>query len=168
LRKANGGAVGYIGGSNSTYWSEDYHWGVGAQNIQSDPAVSYSASALGAYDCVSHENGEAQADWFVTNAALMIAGNFAVTQAGDAMADYYWEIYHLMGDPSLMNYFGVPTALTVNYSSAIVIGETSLTVNTEQYAYVAISQNNVLLDAQYTGANTSVTLNFPAFLYDKD
>jgi hypothetical protein len=68
-----------------------------------------------------------------------------------------------MGDPSIMNYFGVPDPLTVSYSSSIVIGETSLTVNTEPYAYVAISQNNVLLDAQYTGTNSSVTLTFPSF-----
>ncbi len=163
LRKADGGAVGYIGGSNYTYWDEDYHWGVGAQNIQSDPAVAYDATKLGAYDRVSHENGEAEADWFVTNAALMIAGDMAVEQAGDGQHNYYWEIYHLMGDPSLMNYFGVPSALTVNYTDPITVGETSLTINTEAYAYVAISQNNVLLDAQYTGANTSVTLNFPAF-----
>ena len=163
LRKAEGGAVGYIGGSNYTYWDEDYHWGVGAQNIQSDPAVAYDATKLGVYDRVYHDNGEAEADWFVTNAAVVNAGNLAVEQAGDGQKDYYWEIYHLMGDPSIMNYFGVPTALTVNYTDPITVGETSLTVNTEQYAYVAISQNNVLLDAQYTGANTSVTLNFSAF-----
>ena len=163
LRKENAGTVGAIGGSNLTYWDEDYHWGVGAQNIQATPPVSYDATRLGAYDRVFHENGEAEADWFVTNAAVMYAGNMAVEQAGDGKKNYYWEIYHLMGDPSLMNYFGVPTALTVNYSDPITSGETSLTVTTEQYAYVAISQNNVLLDAQYTGANTSVTLNFPAF-----
>jgi len=163
LRKADAGVVGYIGGSNYTYWDEDYHWGVGAQNIQADPPVTYDATKLGAYDRVSHENGEAESEWFITNAALMIAGNMAVEQAGDGQHNYYWEIYHLMGDPSLMNYFGVPSALTVNYTDPLTVGATSLTVNTEAYAYVAISQNNVLLDAQYSGANTSVTLNFPAF-----
>ena len=29
LRAADKGAIGYIGGSNSTYWDEDYWWGVG-------------------------------------------------------------------------------------------------------------------------------------------
>ncbi len=29
LRVADKGAIGYIGGSNSTYWDEDYWWGVG-------------------------------------------------------------------------------------------------------------------------------------------
>ena len=30
LRANNKGAVGYIGGSNNTYWDEDYWWAVGA------------------------------------------------------------------------------------------------------------------------------------------
>ena len=29
LKAENKGAVGYIGGSNNTYWDEDYYWGVG-------------------------------------------------------------------------------------------------------------------------------------------
>jgi len=163
LRKANGGVVGYIGGSNSTYWDEDYHWGVGAQNIQADPAVNYNAAKLGAYDKAFHDHGETEDKWFVTNAAVLVGGNFAVEQANDSKHKYYWEIYHLMGDPSIMNYFGVPDALSIDYANAITTEQTTLTVTTEEYAYVAISQNNVLLDAQYTGANTSVTLSFPAF-----
>ena len=35
----------------------------------------------------------------------MHAGNLAVTEAGGA-EQYYWEIYHVMGDPSLMPYIG--------------------------------------------------------------
>ena len=33
LRKNNGGAIGYIGGSNVTYWNEDFWWGVGSGSI---------------------------------------------------------------------------------------------------------------------------------------
>ncbi len=164
LRKVDAGAVGYIGGSNYSYWDEDYHWGVGASNIQSSPPVAYSASELGAYDRNFHDNGEPEADWFVTNYQMIMAGNLAVEQAGDAMKDYYWEIYNLLGDPSVMNYFGVPSQLSATYTNPVPVGTNTLTVSTEQYAYVAISQNNILLDAQYTGANTSVTLTFPAFL----
>ena len=38
LRENNKGAVGYIGGSNNTYWDEDYWWAVGnTSNITSNP-----------------------------------------------------------------------------------------------------------------------------------
>ncbi|MBN2680987.1 MAG: PKD domain-containing protein [Bacteroidales bacterium] len=162
LRKANAGAIGYIGGSNFSYWDEDYHWGVGAQTIQSSPPPTYSASALGAYDKIFHENGEAFENWYVTNAQIIMGGNMAVQQAGDMKKDYYWEIYHLMGDPSVMTYMGVPTAVVATYTDPLEVGATSLVVNTEIHALVAISKNGTLLDAEYSGTGTSVTLDFPA------
>ena len=51
----------------------------------------------------------------------MMGGNLAVTQAGGA-DDYYNEIYHLMGDPSLMTYLGVPAPLSVQHDQVIPLG----------------------------------------------
>jgi len=162
LRAAKKGAVGYIGASNSSYWDEDYYWGVGnTATIIANP--TYDGTGLGAYDRMFHDHAEAESEWFITNAQMVVGGNLAVEASTSGSKKYYWEIYHLMGDPSVMNYFGVPETLTVSYNNPIIIGETNLTVNTEPYAYVAISQNNILLNAQYTGTNTSVTLTFPAF-----
>ncbi|RPJ46691.1 MAG: Gingipain R, partial [Candidatus Latescibacterota bacterium] len=48
LREANKGAIGYIGGSNNTYWDEDYWWGVGYGTIVQFPV--YENFGLGAYD----------------------------------------------------------------------------------------------------------------------
>jgi hypothetical protein len=67
-----------------------------------------------------------------------------------------------MGDPSLMPYIGVPTALTVSHSTATPVGITSFTVNTEENAYVAISMNGVLLDAQLADVTGVVNLSFSA------
>jgi len=157
LRVPNKGAIGYIGGSNNTYWNEDYWWAVGSGSISANPI--YNPSNLAAYDRTFHENGEAYADWHITNAQMMLAGNLAVTQAGGS-EDYYYEIYHLMGDPSLMTYFGVPSAMSVTHMSAVPIGTSSLNVVAEPDAYVAISMNGVLLDAQLTNASGSVNLSF--------
>jgi hypothetical protein len=108
-----------------------------------------------------HENGEQQADWFITTGQMLHSGNLAVTQGG-ASVQYYWEIYHIMGDPSLMPYIGVPTLLTASHNTATPVGATTFTVNTEENAYVAISMNGVLLDAQLADATGVVNLSFPA------
>ncbi|MAW20832.1 MAG: hypothetical protein CMD16_00365 [Flavobacteriales bacterium] len=161
LRANNKGAVGYIGGSNNTYWDEDFWWGVGSvasSGITANP--TYSSTGLGVYDCLMHENGEQQQDWFITTGQISHSGNLAVTQAGGGLVQYYWEIYHIMGDPSLMPYIGVPTSLIVSHGAATPIGATNLTVNTEENAYVAISMNGVLLDAQLADATGVVNLSF--------
>jgi len=159
LRANNKGAVGYIGGSNNTYWNEDFWWAVGNGSISANP--SYAGTGLALFDCIMHENGEQQADWFITAGQMIHSGNLAVTQAGGS-EQYYWEIYHLMGDPSLMPYIGVPTMLSVSHASATPIGTTTLSVDAEENAYVAISMNGVLLDAQLVDFTGTVNLTFSA------
>ena len=160
LRENNKGAVGYIGGSNNTYWDEDYWWAVGnTSNITSNP--NYISTGLGVYDCLMHENGEQEQDWFITQGQFIHSGNLAVTQAGGA-EEYYWEIYHLMGDPSLMPYIGVPNNLIVNHQPIIPLGSSTFTVNTEENAYVALSMNGVLLDAKMADVSGIVNLTFPS------
>lgn len=162
LRADNKGAVGYIGGSNNTYWDEDYWWGVGNGTTPPPSNPTYAQTGLGVFDCIWHENGEQQADWFISQGQMIHAGNLAVTQAGGS-EQYYWEIYHLMGDPSVMPYFGQPQAMNISHLSAVPIGTSSLNITAEEHAYAAISMNGVLLDAQLVGPSGMVTLNFPPF-----
>jgi len=161
LRANSKGAVGYIGGSNNTYWDEDYWWGVGNGTTPPPSNPTYAQTGLGIYDCIWHENGEQQADWFITQGQMIHSGNLAVTQAAGS-EQYYWEIYHLMGDPSVMPYFGVPPAMNVSHLSAVPVGTSTLVVTAEEHAYAAISMNGVLLDAQLVGTSGMVTLTFPA------
>ncbi|MCH2225297.1 MAG: C25 family cysteine peptidase [Crocinitomicaceae bacterium] len=160
LRAPDKGAIGYIGGSNNTLWDEDYYWGVGNGPVSANP--TYAQTDLGIYDCLFHSNGETVNDWYYTQGQIIFSGNMAVTQAGGGNVKYYWEIYHLMGDPSLMTYIGVPSTMVVSHTPVDVIGITSLTVTAEPHAYIAVSQNGILLDAQYTGSGSSVTLTFPS------
>ena len=80
LRKNNYcGAVGYIGGSNSTYWYEDFYWSVGLRSgISATMSMAYNATNLGAYDRLCHTHGEAYSQWALTQGAVMMVGNMAV------------------------------------------------------------------------------------------
>jgi hypothetical protein len=142
VRAANKGALGYIGGSNSTYWDEDYYWGVGAKSVTLNPL--YDATHLGSYDRTFHDHGEPLAEWYATQGQMIPAGNLAVSQSTSTMETYYWEIYHLMGDPSVMIYYSQAPEMTASYQGLMPLATTSFTVNTDPYAYVAISKDGVL------------------------
>jgi len=152
VRAANKGAVGYIGASNSTYWDEDYYFGVGVGEIAGDPP-SYEQTTLGNYDRAFHTHGEPFGEWYTTMDQMVFAGNLAVTEGAPGSAQYYWEAYNLMGDPSLMVYFSEPPAMTVSYIPLIPLGSASFTVNAVPYAYVALSLDGVGLGAALADSN---------------
>jgi hypothetical protein len=146
LRAANKGALGYIGGTNYTYWDEDYWWGVGFKAISAHPA--YNSQFLGAYDRTFHDKpGITTGNWFITQGQMVSAGNLAVTQSGSSLKTYYWEIYHLMGDPSVMIYFSQPPVIAMSYPGSMPVLAENFKVTTEHYSYVAISENGVLFGA---------------------
>ena len=125
LRRANNaGAVAYIGGTNSTYWKEDFYWSVGLRtNISNNMSTNYNSSKLGVYDRLFHTHSEAFADYAITAGAMPFFGCMTVQNAsssylsGDAATTkkYYWEIYELMGDPTMMPWLGKAQDLT-NFS----------------------------------------------------
>lgn len=159
LMAANKGAVGYIGGSNLTYWDEDYYWAIGLTgSITANP--TYEGSELGAYDRFFHLNGEAKEDWYITQGQISVAGNLAVQASTSSRKAYYWEIYHLMGDPSLTPFVTVPASLVATYNEDIIVGYSGFQVNAEENSYVALSQNGVLLDAQLVDASGTIELSF--------
>jgi hypothetical protein len=160
LRAEDKGAVGYIGASNSTYWDEDYYWGVGVGPISGDPP-SYGETDLGAYDRAFHTHGETFDEWYTTTGQMIFAGNLAVTAGSPGMAQYYWEAYCIMGDPSLMVYFSEPPALDVSYDPLIPLGSASFIVTTEPYAYVALSMEGVLLGAALAGDEGIASVPIP-------
>ncbi|MDA3911865.1 MAG: C25 family cysteine peptidase [Bacteroidales bacterium] len=163
------GAVNYIGTSNNSLWDEDVYWGIGLTSLgitqANVPNHNYSNTGQGAYDGVMHEHGESFDEWFFTGGQMVFAANTQVQASTSGSKQYYWEIYHNSGDPSLMPFLTQPEAMTVSYTTPM-IGNTSLNVSCEPYTYVAISQDGVLLDAKWSGANSSVTLSFPALTAD--
>jgi len=102
LRAENKGAVGYIGASNVTHWDPDFYWSVGVGEISEFPI--YENTGLGMYDRAFHDKGEVCSDWYVSQGQMIFGGNLAVSQSG-IYDEYYWEVYNLLGDPSLSYLF---------------------------------------------------------------
>jgi len=161
LRSAGKGAVVYIGGSEVTYWGEDYYWAVGNRS-SCTVNPSYNASNLGTYDKMFHTHNEAHSNWFTTVGGVVMGGNLAVQSSSSSLKQYYWEVYHIFGDPSLKPYLGIPSTLTVNAADVITVGATSYQVQTVPYAYVALTCQNELVAATFADGNGNALLNFSA------
>ena len=168
LRKDNYcGAVGYIGGSNSTYWNEDFYWAVGLRSgISATMSLAYNAANLGAYDRLCHTHGESYSQWALTQGAVMMVGNMAVESSTSTRKLYYWEIYHLMGDPSVMPYLTQASVMTVTAPSVIVRGATTLSVSAAPYAYVALTDtiSHSLIASAYADNVGVAVLSIPSTL----
>ncbi len=157
VRLQNRGACSYIGASQQTYWFEDYFWSVGVRdNVIPNP--SYEDTGNGVYDCIFHENGEEPA---VNAGQIIFCGNMNVMQSSSTRKKYYWEVYNVLGDPSIMPYAGIPTQITANHLQQIPEGTNLINISTSPNAYVALSYNGNLIDAKYSNNNGSVFFNIP-------
>ncbi len=155
LRRAdNAGAVAYVGASQETYWTHDFFWAVGLRNDNEFSGVSvpaYAASRLGMYDRLFHTHSESFDKQCITMGAMIYGGNMAVQsyngdQSATYFSQYYWEIYHLMGDPSLMPWLGRANQmpLSADTSDASMVRFTAV-----PNAYVAVVDS---LTLQVVGA----------------
>ncbi|UCF69811.1 MAG: hypothetical protein JSW49_06295, partial [candidate division WOR-3 bacterium] len=104
IRKANGGAVAYYGACPNTYWDED--------------------------DWLQREWYEAIfADSMYEHARFTIDGMYdGVYLASTSLKQYYYEGYHVLGDPSLDLWTAVPLTMTVVHDGAVIPGSASYTV----------------------------------------
>ena len=164
LRAEKKGAMAYIGASNNSYWGEDFYWAVGVRsNINANPV--YMANALGMYDKLFHTHDEAHDCWVSTIAGIMTTGNLTVQSSSSSRKQYYWEIYHCFGDPSVRAYLGIPSEMEVNANSVISNNMTSYQVQAEApYAYVALTQGETLIAAAFADDEGVATLSFPSTL----
>jgi hypothetical protein len=163
LRAENKGGIIYIGGTNSTYWDEDYWWAVGAKGSANGQAPAYDPTKLGVYDAIFHENNEAFADWAATAGAMTLMGNLAVVQGNSSRINYYWEIYSIMGDPSLTPYIGIPAQNSMQVPETIFMGLGTTDIYADPYTWVSISMNGINHGVGLTDANGYLNLEFTPF-----
>ncbi len=139
LRMADGGAIGVIGATNETLWAEDYYWAVGPKTpFALNPA--YDSLRPGAFD-----RWLAADPMAATQGSLLHAGNLAVTAFGSPYSGFYWEIYCLLGDPSLRPWLGLPQRATLAVADTPRNGQGSIALSGTPHALVAAMQADTLL-----------------------
>ena len=163
LRAQHKGAMAYIGASNNSYWGEDFYWAVGYRsNINANP--TYNSAYLGTYDKTFHTHNEDYSDWVSTIGGIINGGNMTVQATSSSLKQYYWEIYHCFGDPSVRAYLGVPSTMTVTANPVIMTNSTSYSAQVAPYAYVALTKGSTLIEAAFADENGNVTFSLPTDL----
>ena len=143
IRNNTAAAYAYIGSCPSTYWYEDYYFGVGATNVFGH-MPTYEETSYGAYDAIWNDAE------FNCVSAIPFIGNIAVCYAhagnyqGSVSDKYYWQAYHTLGDGSIMPYRVQPTENHVSHMAIFPIGLTTYEVNADPGSYVAITKEGVI------------------------
>ena len=158
------GAIGFIGSSNDTYWSEDFFWAVGVATPSEDPL--YETTGLGAYDRLFHTHNELPSDWYITMAQVNYAGNLAVSASTTNRKKYYWEVYNLVGDPSVIPIIGTPDTFDIVVPDTLPNNIRSWSITGEPFSYIAISHADTLCDASFFSPSGSATLEMPGLSDD--
>ena len=147
VRAENKAAYAYIGSCPSTYWLNDYYFGVGATNRHDGTMPSYEETTMGFYDAMWTDNA------YNTVTSMMFIGNLA-SNAAQALGYelhcstlYDWQAYHTLGDGSVLPFRIQPTENTISHMPTLPIGIDFFTVSAEPGSYVGISKDGVLYGA---------------------
>lgn len=158
LRLPTGGAVGVIGATNSTLWYEDYYWAVGPKHPVGLTAA-YDSLARGAFDALVGRQPSV-----TTMGELLTAGNLAVTEQGTSYAKLYWEIYCLLGDPTLRPWIGVPQHIDLALTDSVRNGQGTVSVSGTAGATVTAMQGIEVIGHTVIDATGRATLSLSSTL----
>ena len=147
VRAENKAAYAYIGSCPSTYWLNDYYFGVGATSQANGQMPDISVTTMGCYDAIWTDDAYNVVDAikFIGNLAGNAAGALGYTLHISTL--YCWQAYHTLGDGSILPYRVQPTDNSVSHLPTLPIGMNYYTVTAEPGSYVGISKDGVLYGA---------------------
>ena len=155
VRAENKAAYAYIGSCPSTYWLNDYYFGVGATSRHDGTMPSYEETTMGFYDAMWTDNA------YNTVTSMMFIGNLA-SNAAQALGYelhcstlYDWQAYHTLGDGSVLPFRIQPTENTISHMPTLPIGIDFFTVSAEPGSYVGIITS---------GGDVTVCVTHPQFI----
>ena len=147
VRAENKAAYAYIGSCPSTYWLNDYYFGVGATFRADGTMPTYEETTMGCYDAIWTD------DAYNSVCAIPFIGNLA-SNAAQALGYtlhcstlYCWQAYHVLGDGSIMPFRVEPTPNNVSHMPTLPIGIDNFNITAEPGSYAAISKDGVLYGA---------------------
>lgn len=158
------GAIGFIGCTNDSFWSDDFFWSVGPGTPGLE--ITYATSGIGAFDRLFHTNGEQPGDWYHTMGQINFSGNMSVSASTSPRKKYYWETYILLGDPSLSPFIGRPDTFEIDLPDRIPKELTALSFFAKPFAYAALSDFDTLWDARHVSPSGNVSLTIPEGIKD--
>ncbi len=151
VRAENKAAFAYIGSCPSTYWLNDYYFGVGATSQANGQMPDISITTMGFYDAMWTD------DAYNTVTSMMFIGNLA-SNAAQALGYtlhcstlYDWQAYHTLGDGSILPFRIQPTENNVSHMPTLPIGMDFFTVSAYPGSYVGITKDGVLYGAGMIG-----------------
>jgi len=151
VRAENKAAYAYIGSCPSTYWLNDYYFGVGATARHDGTMPSYEETTTGFYDAMWTD------DMYNTVTSMMFIGNLAGNAAQSLGYEihvstlYCWQAYHTLGDGSILPFRIQPTENTISHLPTLPIGVDFFTVSADPGSYVGITKDGVLYGAGMIG-----------------
>lgn len=151
LRQEGGGGVAVIGATNSTLWEEDYWWAVGPKPVLA-LTPTYDADRRGAFDCLA-----GRFPTVATCGEMLREGGVAVMASGSNYINFYWQIYCLLGDPTLRPYIGIPDSIALEVATP-ESGATTLMLRGTPGAWVTALQDTVFLGRCMVGEDSNAVM----------
>jgi len=158
------GAIGYIGCTNDSYWSDDFFWAVGPGTP--GPNVTFETTGAGAFDRLFHTHGEPPGEWYYTMGQINFSGNMSVSASTSPRKKYYWETYILLGDPSLSPVIGRPDTFRIDLPDRVPRQLQTLSFFAGPFAYAALSNFDTLWDARFVSPSGNISLTIPEGVRD--